>query len=195
MLYFACGKNPSGPKDDFKDPRQYTWSVDTLAYPSYYSGQMDDIWGSSTRDVYVVGHGSGASRNMFHFDGNQWTPVNLAFGASVLVAIYGFASNDIWAVGSRFESNPNPPPGSIDSSLLIHYDGTTWKEFKLNGGRFLLDVWGQASNDVWTGGGTDRFLVLMGLAGKEIQLRFCFHEMAFSTCMTLLAVRRQMCTC
>jgi hypothetical protein len=47
---------------------------------------------------------------MYYYDGNRWRPVDLAFGAFDLSAIYGFSANDIWAVGEKIFYNPNPPP-------------------------------------------------------------------------------------
>ncbi len=39
-----------------KDPRTYTWTADTLEYPHSAQTLMYRIWGSSFKDVYVVGH-------------------------------------------------------------------------------------------------------------------------------------------
>jgi hypothetical protein len=69
-----------------------------------------------------------------------------------LSAIYGFAPNDVWAVGEHISSNPTPPPNFLDSSLIIHYDGTQWREVKLNGGRGLAEVSVPAPNDIWVCG-------------------------------------------
>ena len=136
-----------------KNPREYTWTIDTLAYPNSFQTSMRDIWGSSANDVYVVGHNdAGGYGKMYHYDGNRWRPVDLAFGAFDLSAIYGFSANDIWAVGNRFFYNPNPPPNFLDSSLIIHYDGAKWSEHKVSGGRNLLCIWGASPADVWVGG-------------------------------------------
>ena len=82
VCYFACDKSPSGPKDEaVKGPRQFTWTVDTLAYPNTFQTTMGRIWGSSPRDVYTVGHSSvGAHGAMYHYDGETWKPINFHWG-------------------------------------------------------------------------------------------------------------------
>jgi len=89
-----------------KSPREYTWTIDTLAYPNSFQTSMRDIWGSSANDVYVVGHNDQAFGKMWHYDGSRWEPVRLHIleggplpNIGSLSAIYGFSANDIWAVG------------------------------------------------------------------------------------------------
>jgi hypothetical protein len=158
FLTLTCEKSPTGP-EPIKDPRTYTWTIDTLAYPGSFQTTMQDIWGSSANDVYVVGHNDQNRGKMWHFDGNKWTDVALSTtqggtiaGPIDLSAIYGFAANDILVVGERIYQNPNPPPNFLDSSLIIHYNGAKWTEFKVPTGSLLQAVWGSKSNDVWAGG-------------------------------------------
>jgi hypothetical protein len=147
----GCEKSPTGP-EPIKDPRTYTWTIDTLAYPGSFQTTMRDIWGSSPRDVYVVGHNDQAFGLMWHFDGKVWSPVSTPFGLIDLSAIYGFAANEIWVVGEHLFPNPNPPPNFLDSSLVIRFDGTTWREIIVHGGRNLQAVWGRSASEVWIGG-------------------------------------------
>jgi hypothetical protein len=158
FAFLACDKSPTGP-EPVKDPRTYTWTIDTLAYPGSFQTAMRDIWGSSPSDVYVVGHNDRGFGKMFHYDGKQWKPVglNAVEGGAIegpidLSSIYGFASNDIWAVGERIYANWAPPPNFLDSSLIIHFDGAKWLEFKVSTGSLLQAVWGSMPNDVWAGG-------------------------------------------
>ncbi|MGC8898416.1 MAG: hypothetical protein ACP5ON_09325, partial [Bacteroidota bacterium] len=39
----------------------------------------------------------------------------------------------------------------LDSSLIIHYDGVKWSEYKVSGGA-LASVWGSSPRDIWVGG-------------------------------------------
>lgn len=159
IILLGCAKNPSGPQESFKDPRQYQWTVDTLAYPGSFQTSMRDIWGSSPKDLYVVGHNDQPGpETMFRFDGKTWktTRFHAAEGGLVqgpvsLSAIYGFSANDIWAVGEHIYVNPNRPPNFLDSSLVIHYNGSKWSEVKM---RFkkISSVWGMSPNDLWVGG-------------------------------------------
>lgn len=153
IILLGCEKNPSGPQESFKDPRQYQWTVDTLAYPGSFQTSMRDIWGSSPKDVYTVGHNDRGFGQMFCFNGKEWKPVALVFGAIDLSAIYGFSANDIWAVGEHIYSNPNPPPNFLDSSLVIHYNGSKWTEVNIGPRRRLLqNVWGAAPNNLFAVG-------------------------------------------
>jgi hypothetical protein len=113
---------------------------------------MRSIWGSSPSDVYVVGHNDQNRGLMWHYNGEKWEDVKLVqmqggsvVGAIDLTSISGFASNDIWAVGLK--------SFDVDSSLIIHYDGISWKEMNLPGrGRELISVGGTVPNDIWFGG-------------------------------------------
>ena len=174
VFVFACGceKNPADSKEVFKDPRQYSWSVDTLAYPGSFQTSMRDIWGSSPKDLYVVGHNDQPGpETMFRFDGKTWktTGFHAAEGGPVqgpvsLSAIYGFSANDIWAVGEHIYSNPNPPPNFLDSSLVIHYNGSKWSEVNIGPRRRLLqNVWGAAPNNLFAVGSEGVILHYDGL--------------------------------
>jgi len=150
VVVAACNKVPTAlePTLPLKDPRTYTWTVDTLAATT-----MQDIWGSSTRDVYVVGHNSLFQGGMYHYDGHRWRAGYSPFGDVTLEAIHGFAANDVWVVGSRWYTNPTPPPNFLEKSLVLHYDGTGWRELhivKRGGG--LSSIWGSSPNDIWMGG-------------------------------------------
>ncbi|MBI3578415.1 MAG: hypothetical protein HY276_01995 [Ignavibacteriales bacterium] len=120
---------------------------------------MRDIWASSPNDVYVVGHNERGFGKMFHFDGKNWKPVGLnpleggtIAGSIDLTAIYGFHPNDIWAVGVRNYTDYGPPQRYLDSSLVIHFDGRQWSEYKVNGDKILQSIWGNSSADVWAAG-------------------------------------------
>ncbi|MGH2567772.1 MAG: hypothetical protein ACRDGA_05490, partial [Bacteroidota bacterium] len=105
FLQFSCTDYGIEP---IKDPRSYTWTIDTLAYPGSFQTAMRDIWGSSPTNVYVVGHNSDGFGKMFHFDGQEWKPVGLnpieggtIEGPIDLSAIHGFSRDNIWVVGQR----------------------------------------------------------------------------------------------
>jgi len=151
FLALSCENSPTGP-ESLKDPRTYTWTVDTLAYPGSFETRMRQIWGSSPHDVYVVGHNDQAFGKMWHFDGNKWADVKLstAQGGTIggpidLAGVLGFASNDVWAVGEKIHLD-------VESSLVIHYDGVRWAEAALPPQGFLISIWGTSKSDLWVGG-------------------------------------------
>jgi hypothetical protein len=158
IVTLSCEDSPTAP-GQFKDPRTYTWTVDTLAYPGSFQTQMKQIWGSSPNDVYTVGHNDQAFGKMWHFDGNRWSDVKLSTGQGGIIegfidlsAVSGFASNDVWAAGGRIQSNYHPPPDFFESGLVIHYDGVRWAEAALPPQGFLISIWGTSKSDLWVGG-------------------------------------------
>ena len=159
------------------NPREYTWTMDTLAYPGSFQTSMYDIWGSASCNVYVVGHNDQGAGLMFHFDGRSWTDVKLHIvqggtisGAIDLKAIYGFGPDDIWAVGNRFEKNPTPPPDYTMTSLIIHFDGDQWQEYQVDSGSLLQDVWGISSTNVWAGGIYGTLFHFNGAAWEKVDM-------------------------
>lgn len=157
ILLLCCKKNITGPSG--KDPRQLKWSADTLSYPGNYQTLLNDIWGSAPDDVYAVGHSSTTEGVMWHFDGKMWSNVKISgsqggpiSGAITFSDIFGFSSKDIWAVGDRSHRNPNPPPNSIFTSLLIHNDSNLWEDIPTPDGSIVTAVWGRSSDDLWIAG-------------------------------------------
>lgn len=160
-----------------KDPRTYTWTIDTLAYPGSFQTSMRDIWGSSASDVYVVGHNYENSGLMWHYNGKIWQPVGLnpfeggtITGSISLKSVLGFSKSNIWAVGDRVYNNYSPPPNLLDSSLVIAFDGQKWFEHKIHGGRRLTAIGGASSFDLWTGGWTNYLYHFNGVVWKKDSL-------------------------
>lgn len=160
LFPLGCKEDSTGPIEPPPGKRDYTWTTDTISYPGSFQTLMRDIWASSPKDVYVVGYNDQAGEGtMYHFDGVKWTPVRLLTvqGGTIkqgfeLSAIYGFASNDLWAVGEYIYDNPNPPPNFLDSSLIIHFDGRGWTEYPTSGGRALRCIWMSSTSDGWAAG-------------------------------------------
>ena len=159
LMFMACKESPPEPQPPAaKDPRTNTWTVDTIAYPGSFQTIMTRMWASGPSSAYVVGHNDRAFGKMFRYDGTTWTDarLNQSQGGTIsppvdeLNAIYGFASNNIWAAGGRAGN----PPASSDSSVVIHYDGTRWQEHNIfpNRGRLILSLWGATPTDIWAGG-------------------------------------------
>lgn len=159
LSLLSCCKSPIGP-DGYKDPRQLSWTFDTIAYPGSMQTNMQKLWASSATNIYVVGHNDQPGPGtMFTLKNGHWTttkfhaveggPVN---GPVTVHSITGLDKNDVWAVGEHIFDNPNPPPNFLDSSLIIHFDGTNWREYRIEGGRVLLSLWAGSSDNVWTCG-------------------------------------------
>lgn len=101
-------------------------------------------WGASPNDVWFVDD----SGTWTYFDGT-WTSEARLHGAST---IWGFASDDIWAVGS--------PAGNSDEAHLFRFDGATWTDTPLPVGTGdIHTIHGSSADELWLGG-QDRVLRL-----------------------------------
>ena len=168
LIAFSCKESPPEPPQ-LKDPRTYTWTADTLAYPNSVQTIMTGIWGSSPTDVYIVGHNDQPGPGtMFHYDGARWatTHFHAAEGGSIsgpvsLSAIYGFGANDVFAVGARFVQHIGSTELS-DTSLAIHFDGSQWRDISPVSGKYLNEVWGRSAHDLWVGGAKSTFFRYSG---------------------------------
>ncbi|HHJ51880.1 MAG TPA: hypothetical protein ENJ89_01685, partial [Caldithrix abyssi] len=152
----AC-KRSMAPLSEPRDFTKLTWQADTLFEPEMHDSQvmMESIWGSSTQDIYTVGHSSGLS-DMWYYDGTSWQLVDLySYGITIGLdgEVFGFSADNVWAVGNKPMRNSNPPPDYVFYSVIIHYDGTKWEySLKDTSGRMLNSVWGAAPDDIWAGG-------------------------------------------
>ena len=91
---------------------------------------------------------------MYHYNGNEWTEVKLSTDLRGnikpvigLYDIHGFSASDIWAVGVDYPSNSRD-----NSRLVIHFDGTEWRQVDMPPGGWLFAVGGSGPNDIWVGG-------------------------------------------
>ncbi len=145
LFFTTCKKEESviPPADITPTHPTITWTADTIKNP-YVGVQLllESIWGSDTNDVYAVGHNAeGGSASMFHFNGQKWSSIKITKGEGGFIGSYvsfseidGSGKNDVWAVGSRggyFGSN-------LDSSLVIHFDGTGWSEVSMSRCKFAI---------------------------------------------------------
>ncbi|MDZ7375717.1 MAG: hypothetical protein ONB13_03765 [candidate division KSB1 bacterium] len=153
IFMIACEKSPIKPTPEpAKDPRQYSWTVDTLSYPSSFQTLMGRIWASSPQNVYVVGHCNDIFGQMYHFDGKVWLPIPFKYWGPIgLTDIYGFSSDDIWVVGQQYHQTGRDSLGYpiyYWSNRIIHYNGSTWQKVLDEGGQTLVSVWGISASDI-----------------------------------------------
>ncbi len=148
-------KNPVAPLDF----RELTWTIDTLSHPDNWQSSVSDIWGSSAKNVYVVGDGNTPQGNLWRYQGKQFEEIKMgAYDGGPITGnfefddIFGFGSNNIWVCGANIELNPSPPPNILAHSLVIHYNGAQWSVASIPEGRYLTSIWGPNENNVWFAG-------------------------------------------
>jgi hypothetical protein len=154
---------PPGP-----DPRNFTWSIDTIALPGSPSTLMRSIWGSSPRDVYVAGHNDLPGGTMFHYDGTSWRQVTLSVaeggtiqGVIDISQVFGFTPGVIFAAGGISSSGTT---GSPVQSLIIRYNGSLWSAMQVPPGGMLRGIWGLYQSDMWAAGDSGTVIFSQGLA-------------------------------
>lgn len=141
-----------------KDPRTYTWTIDTLINNSFQT-DLIRIWGTSPSDVYVGGHNADFPGSLWHYDGKRWEDVTLPVTNFEAPGIYGFSSNDIWVVGET----------ATDFSLILHFNGTSWQNFSNLTGKALRCIWGSSPNNIWAGG-TNTLFHYDGISWKQFPI-------------------------
>jgi hypothetical protein len=113
------------------------WCAISPAAPT--TANLSAVWGSSDRDVWMVGDAGTA----LHWDGLGFTVS--ATGTSVdLRGVWGSGASDVWVVGRT--------GGMSDSPSILHWDGVAWTAVPGTQGLQLNCVWGAGASDVWAGG-------------------------------------------
>ena len=124
-LGLGCGGG--GCSGGSSDPFRLVDDVPEAA--AYYA-----VWSFAPNDVWVAANGG----QMLHYDGASWSTVELG-QAATMVDIWGFAPDDIVAVGGN---------------TLARYDGSSWQLEDLSGAGVssASAVWGASRDDLWVGG-------------------------------------------
>lgn len=110
------------------------WSV---AFDASSAGALSAVWGAAPDNVFVVG-GTPGQGEIYHYDGSAWNAMKVP-PVPLLVWVFGFAPNDIFAVGV--------------GGGIVHFSGTDWTTIDSPTTEDLWGVWGHASNDLWIVGG------------------------------------------
>lgn len=146
VLCIGCSKqNPVIPPEEKPDTtsHEFTWEIDTIGE---FQSNLYDVWGSENY-AYAVGLIYWPDRqlpiNIISWDGLNWTPVDFLEG--YLSSIYGFDQNDIWVCGDWRVDNDL-------FALVGHWNGHTWKIWKLQQYNHLESIWGTSSSNIYTCG-------------------------------------------
>ena len=106
---------------------------------------MQSIWGSSPDNIYAVGHSDEIKGQVWHYDGKQWSSVYIFMGLAYTPnTVFGFSANDVWIAGGFYGNT-----STADSSLIMHYNGSTWRRINAYGGRLIENIWGNSPDNVW----------------------------------------------
>lgn len=144
---WVCGNADSGTNPG--TVRHWDGSQWTAVGPSI--ARVEAIWANSPTDVWVASEQASA---LYHWDGSAMT----TFDVGPARALWGSASNDVWAVGP--------------ANTSFHWDGIAWANVPSGTALALHDVWGSGPDDVWAvgGEGQDQGVIVQwnGLAWTEV---------------------------
>lgn len=88
---------------------KYDGEFERMTTPGLGKFVVYGIWGSSATNVYAVGAVSGRNGFIWHYDGAEWTTVDLPDGLPLddnhdipqFLKVWGTAADDIWVVGQK----------------------------------------------------------------------------------------------
>ena len=138
----------------------------------------DDVWGSSARDVWVVGsnwiENKGVFPKILRFDGTSWTYMEVeSLGEyTYLNAVWGTAPNDVWIAGffTTADREEHTIVFHFDGKALarvddaqVAYPGTIWgagPEYILIGGMEKVARWNGSNVRTWSSCPTAHFQLL-----------------------------------
>lgn len=115
-----------------------TWRADEVS--TFTTKQLYGVWASET-EVWIVGEG-GLIRRASTLDTPELEIVDAPTQRD-LRGVFGFANDDIWAVGEQ--------------GTILHWDGESWTSVAtplddMPDRPLLMSVWGSSPNDVWFSG-------------------------------------------
>jgi hypothetical protein len=175
LLQIGCEDDPPIPPiiEKPKAKRNFNWSIDTLEYPDSYQTTMDVIWGVNSSKLFAAGHNERGYGKMYVYDGIKWSPVDLTSlersGGFTFSSMFGFSSSDIYAVGSEAYTTTLPPFVLFDSSLVLHYNGSSWKKINIpNRKRSLSDIHGTSPTNIVVGGYKGTLFKFNGIEWKRL---------------------------
>lgn len=146
--FLSCKDTGTGPNQKpFKDPREMTWTADTLPVPQGAIQVLpEDMLVVSPTDVWLatwVGHGQ-----IIHYDGTTWKLARDVGGGGIDCLALG-GNNTLWAggyvgrdVGGQFTQN----------AFVLSYNGSSWQENEMDIKSGILAMCTDPSGNIWACG-------------------------------------------
>ncbi len=143
-----------------------SWSIVPTSSAGINGGYFDGVSAVSSNDVWAVGERNTNVANGYrtlieHFNGNSWlvvpSPNPPSNRGDFLNGVTAISPSDAWAVGNyRNITDVNGYPEQKIFSLVLHWNGASWKQFTGDGlppGGDLLSIISFSASDVWINDG------------------------------------------
>jgi hypothetical protein len=145
----------------------HQWSIVPTPAISAPTVQLNSVVALNRGNVWAAGYSDNPNclcgqTVVEHWNGSRWTRLTTPNPgvADYLTGIAATSATDVWVVGYEWISN------FVELPLLLHYNGTTWKQF--NTSQFhlgqLSSVFARAADDVWAVGWTGQVPNVKALA-------------------------------
>jgi hypothetical protein len=143
------------------------WSIVTTPAISAPTVQLNSIAAVNSGNAWAAGYSDDPNclcgkTVVEHWNGSRWTRHTTPNPgvADYLTGIAATSATDVWAVGYEWISN------FVELPLLLHYNGTTWKQFNTSQFQFgqVSSVFARAADDVWAVGWTGQIPNVNALA-------------------------------
>ena len=104
------------------------------------------MWCFGGNDLFLVGHSTDAQIESLirHYDGQTWTDMEHPGPYERIIAIWGAAPNDVFAIA--IEPNNH-------HEAIVHYNGSEWTEMVPAASMGCDRIWGTSGTDVYAFGG------------------------------------------
>jgi hypothetical protein len=95
------------------------------------------LWGTSGKDIWLVGSNASSVGVVNHYDGSQWSKDMEVSGTNGLTAVWSSSPTDVWVGGDC--------GGSISSGCAAHGNGSTWEQpIAVGSATSVSGLWGVA---------------------------------------------------
>jgi hypothetical protein len=141
LVTFNSCNSPTETDQQFKHPREMTWSADTLM-PDPEAIQLipESILAFSPKDIWLVCYSDVARRLLWHYDGIEWKPVESG-GGKRYTDLAGYNSEDIWLGGY-----------SGEKAHFTHKKGNTFTRYDFDIVGQILDMTMDPQGNIWACG-------------------------------------------
>jgi hypothetical protein len=152
FLILSCSEQGTNPTEQLKDPRDMTWTADTLVNPDprTYQTLMSTMYASSPNNVYIAGH-TDSRAQIWYYDGSKWKDIDLIdqFGGYSVSGVSGLSERSVWVYGYQGFSMTW---GTLKKCFVIQNNGNKWIPHYLDGYGRIIRVGGDKENNIWAVG-------------------------------------------